>query len=524
MPKLTIDGIEVEVEDGLNLIQAAAKVGVEVPHFCYHPALSVVSQCRQCLVEVEGVPKIMPACSTFVRDGLVVNTQSDKALAAREATVEFTLINHPLDCPICAKGGECPLQITTFSHGRGHSRFDGPEQKKVRQKYLLSDNIAHDPNRCIMCTRCVRFTDEVTKTGELGFSSRGFRKKIVTFPGRDISNALSGNIIDLCPVGALLDTDALHDERVWYYKFTDTVCPLCSNGCNITVGVDPRLGRVARVRPRTNPDVNEFWICDNGRWGFKGVQGNERIKYPLMDGEQCSWDRALEAAAGGLGSVPRDGVAVLGSALLTNEEGFLLGKLCRTMGIDRATAHIGQLTGEKAYGIISTDPYPNSRGVRDMGLARDGSVLNLITRDITEGRIRVLYLVGYDPLDWVSEVGKEGLIRALEGIEMLIVQHSRLTEVGRMATVVLPGATPYEKDGTFTNDTGRVQVVRKAIDPPGAARADWEIIAQLGRRLSPGSFSYSSPSHLMSDISDGIPEYGGMSHERVGMLGMMKAG
>ncbi|MCZ6684362.1 MAG: 2Fe-2S iron-sulfur cluster-binding protein, partial [Candidatus Dadabacteria bacterium] len=183
MPKLTIDGKELEVEDGLNLIQAASRLDIDIPHFCYHPALSVVAQCRQCLVELEGFPKVMPACNTYVREGLIVKTDSDRAVKARKATIEFTLINHPLDCPICDKGGECPLQLTTMQHGPGYSRFEGPEQKKVRKKYYLSDKILYDPNRCIMCTRCVRFTDEVTKTGELGYSGRGFRKKIVVFPG-----------------------------------------------------------------------------------------------------------------------------------------------------------------------------------------------------------------------------------------------------------------------------------------------------------------------------------------------------
>jgi len=177
MPKLTIDDVEVDAQDGLNIIQAAAQAGIEIPHFCYHPGLSIVAQCRQCLVEVEGVPKVMPACNTFVRDGLIVRTNSEKAVTARRATVEFTLINHPLDCPICDKGGECPLQLTTFTHGPGYSRFDGPEAKKVRKKYFLSDRIMYDPNRCIMCTRCVRFTDEVTKTGELGSTTAGFGRR-----------------------------------------------------------------------------------------------------------------------------------------------------------------------------------------------------------------------------------------------------------------------------------------------------------------------------------------------------------
>ncbi|MFI5323333.1 MAG: molybdopterin-dependent oxidoreductase [Thermodesulfobacteriota bacterium] len=527
MPKLTIDGIEIEVEDGLNLIQAASRVGIEVPHFCYHPALSVVAQCRQCLVEIEGVPKVMPACNTFVRDGLIVKTDTEKAIKARKATVEFTLINHPLDCPICDKGGECPLQLTAIKHGPGHSRFEGPEEKKVRRKYYLSDRILYDPNRCIMCTRCVRFTDEVTKTGELGFEGRGFRKKIVVFPGKNLNNELSGNVTDLCPVGALLNKDSLHKERVWYWKFTDTVCPLCSNGCNVTVGVDPRKGEVSRVRPRINMDVNEYWICDRGRYGFRDMQeGAARLKDPIVrkgEGyEIVDWVAAAALASSGLmkakGASP-ESTAILGSPTLTNEELYLLKKIAAALKTDRIISNMGDSSAQKLFGLISGDPHPNSAGVKDMGFASGADKIKELIQSILSGSVKVLYVAGEDLFKFAPPKEHPKLKEGLTGLALLIVEDYKLTETVRLAHLILPGASPYEKEGTFTNDRGRVQRVRRAIDPPGTAKPDWEILTLIGNTLQADSFPFGKPSEIMLQLAEELPAYSGMNYENLGMLG-----
>ena len=527
MPKLTIDGIEIEVEDGLNLIEAASRLGIDVPHFCYHPALSVVAQCRQCLVEVEGVPKVMPACNTYVRDGLIVKTNSERAIKARKATVEFTLINHPLDCPICDKGGECPLQLTTVKHGPGYSRFEGPEEKKVRRKYYLSDRILYDPNRCIMCTRCVRFTDEVTKTHELGFEGRGFRKKIVVFPEKNLDNELAGNVTDLCPVGALLNKDNLHEERVWYWKFTDTVCSLCSNGCNITVGVDPRKGRVSRVRPRINMDVNEYWICDRGRYDFRNVQeGATRLKDPIIrkgEGFEVSdWVEAIQLASNELKKLSEtnpESIAFVGSPTLTNEELYLLKKLSETLKTDRIASNAGVVDQEKKYGLISSDPYPNSRGVRDMGYPSGAEKTRELIELILEGRIKALYAAGEDLFNFVSEEEQPKLREVLTELSVLVVQDHKITETAKLAHVILPGASAYEKEGTFTNDGGRVQRIRQAIPPPGTAKPDWEILALIGSTFEAEVFSYDGPSEIMSEIAAAVPAYSGMSYGNIGMLG-----
>jgi NADH-quinone oxidoreductase subunit G len=529
MPKLTIDGIEVEVEDGLNIIQAAAEVGIEVPHFCYHPDLSIVAQCRQCLVEVEGVPKVLPGCNTIVRDGLVVKTNTEKAVEARKATVEFTLINHPLDCPICDKGGECPLQLTTVKHGPGYSRFDAPDQKKVRKKYYLSDRIMYDPNRCIMCTRCVRFTSEVTKTGELGYNNRGFRKRIVTFPGKELNNELAGNVIDLCPVGALLNKGTLHEERVWYWKFTDSVCTLCSNGCNITVGVDPRKGKVSRVRPRYNKDVNGHWICDRGRYGFSDVQEQKRIKDPIVKVKNgfdiTDWEHAYKLITDSFnitGSFEYSDIGIFASPKLTNEELFLLKKLKESTSSPHLVSNIGRSAGEKKFGLISSDPYPNSKGVKELNIdCSPKSIGNLIS-SILEDKIRKLIVVENDLFEVLHGSKHSSLIEALNRLEFLLAVDTKLTETMKYADLILPGATAYERDGTFTNDNMRVQRLNKSIDPPASSKPQWEIIVELIEMLGKAKSDFKNPYGIFNIISENIPTFYDMSYEKIGYFGMSK--
>ncbi len=521
MPKITIDGTEIEVDDGINVIQAAATVGIEIPHFCYHPSLSVVAQCRQCLVEVEGIPKVLPACNTVVRDGLEIKTNTAKALEARKAAVEFTLINHPLDCPICDKGGECPLQMTTFDHGPGYSRVEGPENKKVRQKSYLSDRIMYDANRCIMCTRCVRFTDEVTQTHELGTSGRGFRKKISVFPGKKLDNELAGNVIDICPVGALLAKTDLHEERVWYMEFTDSVCSLCSTGCNITVGVDPRQGKVARIRPRINQEVNGHWICDRGRFNYKAVQESARLRDPIKkDGKDystTSWEDGVSNACARLLEASTHGIAV--SATVTNEEMFLTKKLSHSMGNCPMLCVVGPEVTKKKFGLISNDPNPNSAGAKNLMIDSDSDSIKKMISAIFEGKLDSLVVIEEDLFNIVPTYEKYALSRALEKIGFLLVIDYKLSETAKYAHIILPSASPYEKDGTFTNDSMRVQKIRKTISPPGQAKPAWKTLCMIGEKMNKSYFDYSSVSEVMNDIGIKIPNYAGMSYEILGQVG-----
>ncbi|MCY4262888.1 MAG: molybdopterin-dependent oxidoreductase [Candidatus Dadabacteria bacterium] len=526
MPKITINGTELDVDDGLNVIQAAAVAGIEIPHFCYHPSLSVVAQCRQCLVEVEGVPKVLPACNTTVRDGLVVKTDTEKALEARKAAVEFTLINHPLDCPICDKGGECPLQMTTFAHGPGYSRVGGPENKKVRQKSYLSDRIMYDPNRCIMCTRCVRFTDEVTRTHELGTTGRGFRKKISVFPGKKLDNELAGNVIDICPVGALLTKNTLHEERVWYMEFTDSVCSLCSTGCNITVGVDPRKGKVSRIRPRINQEVNGHWICDKGRYDYKEIQESSRLRDPIIknhkDYEIASWEDAVNNVGSKLSrtiSSAAGPYAIAASATLTNEEMFLASKLSSLLGDCPVICGAGAEKTEKKFGLVSSDPYPNSTGSRNLMTHGNGYGTKTIIDLLLADKIKTLIVIETDLFKVVSDHEKQLLSNALEKISFLVIIDYTLTETARYAHAILPSASPYEKDGTFTNDAGRVQKIKKAIAPPGTAKPGWEVLCMIGEKIDKSLFSYNCASEVMDDISLKFPRYGEMSYDKIGAVG-----
>ena len=383
-----------------------------------------------------------------------------------------------------------------------------------------------------MCTRCVRFTDEVTKTGELGFSGRGFRKKIVVFPGKDLDNELAGNVIDLCPVGALLDKDTLHEERVWYWQFTDTVCSLCSNGCNITVGVDPRKGRVTRVRPRANMNVNEHWICDRGRYNFKEIQEHgTRLKDPVLrngEGFKLSdWENAIDFVTTEIAKTANEtpeSIAFLGSATLTNEELYLLKKIVETTGTSKIAGNIGLINKPKRLGLLSTDPYPNSSGVKGLGFPYGSNHVLEIIDSVLEGKVKVLYVAGLDLFDLVLEEDKEKLKEALSGLSLLVVQDYKLTETVRLTHAILPGVSAYEKEGTFTNDRGRVQRVRKAIEPPGTAKPDWEILTLIGEKLLEQSFSYDNPSQIMLDIARTIPAYEGINYDNIGALGVSTTG
>ena len=270
---LTIDGQTVRVVKGMSILEAARSAGISIPHYCYHPGLSVVGSCRMCLVEVERMPKLQASCATPVSEGMVVRTQTPETLRNRQSVLEFLLLNHPLDCPVCDQSGECELQNYYMSHGRYDPRFN--ENKTKRQKARpIGPYVILDQERCILCTRCVRFTDEISKTAEIGVIDRGHRSEIDIFPGIELNNRYSGNVVDICPVGALTDRDFRFQCRVWFLGRTPSVCPGCSRGCNIEIHYNERFNpryhdkRVHRLKPRYNRDVNGFWMCDEGRLSF----------------------------------------------------------------------------------------------------------------------------------------------------------------------------------------------------------------------------------------------------------------
>ncbi|HMK39750.1 MAG TPA: 2Fe-2S iron-sulfur cluster-binding protein, partial [Bacteroidota bacterium] len=453
MATITIDDKVFEVENNLTIIQAARDNGIEIPHFCWHPQLSVAGNCRMCLVEVEKMPKLVIACSTQVANGMVVHTANPRVIQARQAVMEFLLINHPLDCPICDEAGECKLQDYAYAHSIGYSRFE--EEKVHKPKRVeLGPHVMLDTERCIMCSRCVRFCDEIAGKPQLTFSKRGDHVELTTFPGEKLDNAYSMNVIDICPVGALTSRDFRFKARVWEMSATETVCPGCARGCNMNTWV--RNNEILRQTPRYNSEVNQSWMCDWGRLETpRQVNSEARIKGPLMRKEsgvvEVGWDEAVARVASEFKAFRKGEIAVLGSASGTNEDNYALGKFARevlqTRNIDFKRHSVPGLEDKL---LISADRTPNTRGAQEVGLqpGEHGANAEGIIRGIKEGSIKALLLVD-DNVASDPEVA-QNLMR----LECLVVLASVENESTRLADIVLPSSTYAEKNGTFTNLQG----------------------------------------------------------------------
>jgi NADH-quinone oxidoreductase subunit G len=500
MPKVTIDGRTLEVEKGTNLIDAGLRVGVHVPHYCYHPRLSVVGQCRMCLVELEGVPKLQAACVTRVeKDGMVVNTRSEKVQTAQNGMMEFFLVNHPLDCPICDQAGECGLQDYSFKHGQAFSRYQYEDKRTYpgRERIPLGPNILLNMNRCIQCTRCIRFTHEISGTGELAFVNRGGRVEIGTFPGKELDNELATNVVDICPVGALTSTRFRFAERVWYLDKEPSVCTGCDAGCNITV--EHRRGKIRRYKPRYNPEVNDYWMCDYGRQSWERYQQLPRLTAPRVRrhaahapdtaapaemGNAATWNEALDRVAD---AVKAGGeVAILGSGHLTTEEAYLLAQLADHLPGDGGAhkmvvsylgpeRHIPNLEG----GVTGRETTPNRRGVEMAGLVSDGTggleMDDLLNGDGAAG----LDLLIVADSDFGPEAHDEETVARLRRAKNLVVLGWADSALARAADVALPIATHTETEGTFVNVQGRLQTFDRCYPAPGQCRPGVEVLADL---------------------------------------------
>src|SRR5690554_1969970 len=331
----TINGVQVEVPKGTRIIEAAERAGIGIPHYCYHPGLSAPAMCRMCLVEVEGAPKLVPACVTTVADGQVIHTESEKARAAREGVLEFYLVNHPLDCPVCDQAGECKLQDYVAQEGRKHGR--SVEPKRIFGRDDFGGDILYEGDRCIMCTRCVRFMREVAGDEALGVVQRGNRSVIDTFFDHGLEGSMwAGNIVDICPVGALISKDFLHKARAWDLDRTPSICPNCSQGCNIRI--ETRDNVVQRLKPRENPDVNAYWMCDYGRHRYEWMNRLDRIEAPLVRDESgklvaTSWQQAMTALVERFSAVRGTApVYAVGSAMHANEDNGFLARLVDALG------------------------------------------------------------------------------------------------------------------------------------------------------------------------------------------------
>ena len=486
MPTITIDGQAVQAQAGQMILQAALDAGIDLPHYCYHPGLSIVASCRICLAEVEGVPKLLPTCQTPVREGMVVRTRSPRSVANQKQVMEYLLINHPLDCPVCDQSGECYLQDYSYQYGRSVSRFE--EDKLKKPKKIVGERVLLYNDRCIMCTRCVRFTREVSGGAELMVQGRGHREEIDIFPGRPLDNQLSLNVVDLCPVGALLDRDFLFKQRVWLLKSARSISPVDAGGENIYLQYNE--GVIHRIKPRYNPDVNQWWISDDTRYSYKAVHAEDRLRtaatrrHGLL--EPAGFDEALEAAWAGLGEAAGKGrlFAVL-SPMMACEEAWLLGKLIRELDAE-ATLVLGPVpAGEdevfRHYETraetfrISGEKVPNRRGIERVMEMLGGPRMTWDQFTAADrGRFAGGWAVGGYLGDWT---GGEAPPAVREGFT--VVQDILPNAFAEAASVVLPAAAWAEKDGCWENLDNRVQPFESAIEPPPGVRREGEVYAKL---------------------------------------------
>ena len=545
MAKITIDGKTIESDNKLTIIQAALEQGIQIPHFCWHPKLSVAGNCRICLVEVEKFPKLAIACATPVAEGMVVKTNSEKVINSREAVMEFLLINHPLDCPICDEAGECKLQDYAYKHSVGYSRFEFEKVRKPK-RVELGPNVMLDTERCIICSRCVRFCDEIAKKPQLVFTQRSDHVELTTFPGEKLDNPYSMNTIDICPVGALTSRDFRFKARVWEMSSTDTMCIGCARGCNTNMWV--RNNEILRLTPRYNPDVNDYWMCDYGRLNtFKFVNAENRIKAPMVrkDGVliEVGWDEAIAAVASKLKMLKKNEIAAIGSSFATNEDNYMLVKLLHYLGVKKIDVLPHIKLGDEDDLLLRADKTPNSLGARQVGIKPDANAnLQSIIKDIANGTIKVLYVLEDD----VAAVPV--LAEALPKLNFLVVHASNQNATTHEADVVLSCSTYAEKHGTFTNFQGRVQRTRPAVataeqdraldgfsmsrlDKFGAhndrwmkgakrdARPTWRILASVANALG-AKWKYATAEDVFNEIASQIEAFKGMSYMRIGSRGM----
>ncbi|UCH61759.1 MAG: (2Fe-2S)-binding protein [Fidelibacterota bacterium] len=530
MPLLKLDDHELEVPKGTKILDAALKVGIEIPHYCYHPALSIAGSCRMCLVEVEGMPKLQTACSTPVRelppekkiDGrydMVVHTTTGKVTAARKLVLEFLLLNHPLDCPVCDQAGECLLQDYSFKYGEAHSRF--VEDKRVQPGEELGSGVVINLNRCILCTRCVRFNREITGTGELFVENRGYHNKIAVFDGKPLDNPLAGNVADICPVGALLLKDYIHSTRVWHLSHTPSVCTECSAGCSITV--DAANDRIYRIVSRENEQANGHFICDTGRYAFH-TYAEGVLTEPLMRAKRgwkaLSWDLAYRTVAdqidrhGGKGAV-----RALASPTFPNESSFLLGQLMQRLSDKRNVALIPvKREADQTFPAgfkISGDKGGNRRGAEDM-IGKLAAGFKSFFKD-EEGVLLVM------DADGRAEVTAD-LKGLFESSSFKVVLASNESNITAMADLVLPVAGPFEREGTVTNDQGLVQWLQLALERKGQARPAWLVLAELDRLLTGEASLYTCAGDVTWKINRAISAYSQATRFKLGLKGQLLTG
>jgi NADH-quinone oxidoreductase subunit G len=523
---LTIDGRSVTVEKGKTVLQAAIESGIKIPYYCYHPGLGIDGSCRVCIVKIEKMPKLQTSCSTTVAEGMVVSTEAPDVVEARASVFEFLLINHPLDCPVCDKGGECPLQDFSYSFGPNESRMEFPRRvfdgEGVRADVDFGPTLMLNRNRCILCTRCVRFMRDVDTDAQITIADRGYGSEIATFQEEGVHSLLSGNLMDVCPVGAITTRDYRFKSRPWDNpQAVDTICTLCEKGCNTTAWLKAKPewakgAQLIRTTPRFNPDVNDYWMCDIGRFDYRWIEGEERLQRPLVRSEAgtlepSDWNQATArladrvAAEGGPSSL-----RFLVSAHASLEELFLIGRLGGSFGLPEQGVAVSWRYREKPqppnvkFRIPPVDA-PNVNGARDLGFpvkatAQGAADVSSFRADVEQGRVKALYVFDPGPEGYIGDLSWIIDARRAGRLPLLIVHGVLMTPLAQAADIVLPGAAWVEKDGAFVNGQGRLQGASRAIAPPGDAQEDWQVFVNVGLALGT-PLTYTSSAAVRGDLA-----------------------
>ncbi|KAF0095540.1 MAG: NADH-quinone oxidoreductase subunit G [Puniceicoccaceae bacterium 5H] len=532
---INLNGKDVQVEPGLNIIEAASRFGIEVPHYCYHPHLSVPGNCRMCLVEMgmpgkdratgepmlndDGSPKIMwvpkpvIACATKIAPGMHVSTESDVVQKCREGVMEFLLVNHPLDCPICDQAGECRLQEFATDYGRGHSRF--VERKNVKPKRTrIGPRVMLDDERCILCSRCIRFCNEFIGKPILGFTERGSYSTLTTFPGKELDDNYSLNTVDICPVGALTSTDFRFKMRVWFLKETDSIDTESSVGCNTIVG--SREGKIHRITPRRNDEVNDTWMPDSGRMLYKQVEADDRLTAYSIAGKPCSGEEAVKAAAELL-LQGQGKVAVVGSGRLSVEEQFLLRKISEVLqsAPTYAVARYGEADGK----LISADRNPNVRGALLTGMIGNlpEEQLEDLRKKLESGEVTHLLAVGED-------LAEAGIPAELLKQAQVVYIGTRHCDTCQHSKIELPLLTVFEKSGTFVNQQFRLQKFNQAVPGPAGTLFGLSTFTKLYAALTGESPYAPSPAAIWTHMAEEIAEFSGLRYQDIPKTGKVLDG
>lgn len=520
---INLDGREVEVPKGSNAIDAAKMHGKEIPHYCYHPKLSIAGNCRMCLIEMGmpmrdrgtgepildegGVqkigwgPKPIIGCATNVAPGMHLRTDSATVKEARNGVTEFLLINHPLDCPICDQAGECRLQEFSADHGRGYSRFI--EEKNVKPKRtVLGPRVTLDDERCILCSRCVRFSQEVAKDDVLGFVDRGTYSTLTCYPGKDLANNYSLNTVDICPVGALTSTDFRFKMRVWFLKRTNSICTESSIGANTTIW--SREGKIYRITPRRNDSANDTWMTDSGRDLFKAFESEERLTHYTVDGVHQRPEVTAEAA---VALIKDQATAIVGSAHSTVEEQYFLKSIATQTS---ATVHLVRHEGVGDGILLSEDRSPNLRGALLNGLidALPGANFSELATQIDSGAVKTLIVVNED-------VSTLGISEAQLAKVQVIYFGAFANKVSQIAQVVVPTLSVFEKEGSFVNQNFRLQKFAAAVPGPRGLLPEGLVLEHIASTLAGEKPLAPNAAQIWQTISRGEGAFNGLTWQQI---------